>query len=104
VPWGHCPHKILPGPPVTPQTFSGLFLKVLHKPLRAPFVAKLAPPVAPQMKMSGSAPDLTSNQNVLIYITHIKKAIARLYFFILRSKTTEKLLQVRSFAEVRNFA
>jgi len=30
--------------------------------LTAPLVAKLAPPVAPQMKMSGSAPDY----NVLI--------------------------------------
>jgi len=101
---GALPSQNFAWPPSDPQTFSGLFLKVLHKPLRAPLVAKLAPPVAPQMKMSGSAPDLTSNQNVLIYITHIKKAITRLYFFILRSKTTEKLLQVRSFAEVRNFA
>jgi len=30
-----------------PQNFSGLFLKVLHRPLAAPLVAKLAPPVAP---------------------------------------------------------
>jgi len=48
--------------------------------------------------------NLTSNQNVLIYTTDIKKRIARLYFFILRSKTTEKQQQVRNFAEVRNFA
>ena len=41
---GHCPPKILPGPPVAPQNFSGLFLKVLHRPLTAPLVAKLAPP------------------------------------------------------------
>jgi len=34
---------------------------------------------------------LTSSQNVLIYTTRIKKVIARLYFFILRSKTTEKI-------------
>ena len=34
---GHCP----------PKKFSGLFLKVLHRPLTAPLVAKLAPPVAP---------------------------------------------------------
>jgi len=33
---------------------------------------------------------LTSSQNVLIYTTHIKKVIARLYFVLLRSKTTEK--------------
>jgi len=33
---------------------------------------------------------LTSSQNALIYTTHIKKVIARLYFFILRSKITEK--------------
>jgi len=33
---------------------------------------------------------LTSNQNVLIYTTHMKKLIARLYFFILRSKISEK--------------
>ena len=40
-----------------PQNFSGLFLKVLHRPLTAPLVAKLAPPVDPQMTMSGSAPE-----------------------------------------------
>jgi len=33
---------------------------------------------------------LTSNQNVLIYTTHIKKVIVKLYSFILRSKFTEK--------------
>ena len=32
---------------LAPQNFSGLFLKVLHRPLTAPLVAKLAPPVAP---------------------------------------------------------
>jgi len=47
---------------------------------------------------------LISNQNVFIYTTHIKKAIARLYFFILRNEITEKQQQVRNFAEVRNFA
>jgi len=46
----------MPGGPLPPKNFSGLFLKVLHRPLTAPLVAKLAPPVAPQMKMSGSAP------------------------------------------------
>ena len=49
----------MPGGPLTPtgpQNFSGLFLKVLHRPLTAPLVAKLAPPVAPQMKLSGSTP------------------------------------------------
>jgi len=30
-----------------PPNFSGLFLKVLHRPLTAPLVAKLTPPVAP---------------------------------------------------------
>ena len=40
---GHCPPKILPGP----QKFFRLFLKVLHRPLTAPLVAKLDPPVAP---------------------------------------------------------
>ena len=44
---GHCPPKILLGPPSGPQKFSGFFLKVLHRPLTAPLVAKLAPPVAP---------------------------------------------------------
>jgi len=43
---------------------------------------------------------LTSNQNVLMYTTHIRKLIARLYFFILRSRITEKQQQVRKFAEV----
>jgi len=52
---GHCPPKFCLDTPVTPQNFSGLFLKALHRPLTAPLVAKLAPPVAPQMKMSGSA-------------------------------------------------
>jgi len=33
---------------------------------------------------------VTSNQYVLIYTTHIKKLTVRLYFFMLRSKTTEK--------------
>jgi len=46
---------------------------------------------------------LTSKQKILIYKTHIKKVIAKL-FFILRSKITDKQLQVRNFAEVRNFA
>ena len=31
-------------------------IEVLHRPLAAPLVAKLAPPVPPQVKMSGSAP------------------------------------------------
>ena len=31
----------------SPQNFSDLFLKVLHRPLTAPLVAKLAPPVPP---------------------------------------------------------
>jgi len=44
------------------------------------------------------------DQNVLIHTTHIKRVIARLYFFILRSKITEKQYQVRNFAEVRNIA
>ena len=39
---------------------------------------------------------LTSKQNALIYTTHIKKVIARHYFFILRSKITEKQFKVRS--------
>jgi len=33
---------------------------------------------------------LTSNQQVLIYTTRIKKVIAKLYFFTLRSKITDK--------------
>jgi len=47
---------------------------------------------------------LTSNQNVLICATHIKKRIAKLYFFIVKSKMSEKQQQVRNFAEVRNIA
>ena len=57
--------QILPGPP---KNFSRLFLKVLHRPLTAPLVAKLAPPVAPQMKMSGSAPDSDYSKFCLIWI------------------------------------
>jgi len=33
---------------------------------------------------------LAANQNVLIYTTRMKKVVARPYFFILRSKITEK--------------
>jgi len=33
---------------------------------------------------------LTSNQNVLIYTAHIKKAIAKLYFLILRSENNNR--------------
>jgi len=40
---GHCPQNFA----WPPKTFSGLFLKVLHRPLTAPLVAKLAPLVAP---------------------------------------------------------
>jgi len=48
---------------------------------------------------------LKSNQKVLIYTTtHIKKVIAKLYSFTLRSKITDKQRKVRNFAEVRNFA
>ena len=54
MPGGPLPPKNFAWPP---KNFSGLFLKVLHRPLTAPLVAKLAPPVAPQMKMFGSAPD-----------------------------------------------
>ena len=36
--------------------FVKICIEVLHRPLTAPLVAKLAPPVTPQMKMSGSAP------------------------------------------------
>ena len=46
-------------PSVLPKIFrvtSYHCIEVLHRPLTAPLVAKLAPPVAPQMKMSGSAP------------------------------------------------
>ena len=41
------PKKFCLVPQWPPQNFSGLPLKVLHRPLTAPLVAKLAPPVAP---------------------------------------------------------
>jgi len=47
---------------------------------------------------------LISNHNVLIYTTHIKQVIAKLYSFALRKKIAEKQYQVRNFADVRNFA
>jgi len=50
------PQKFCLTPQWPPQNFSGLFLKVLHRPLTAPLVAKLAPPVVHQIKMSGSTP------------------------------------------------
>ena len=75
------PPKFCLAPQWPPKNFSGLFLKVLHRPLTAPLVAKLAPPVAPQMKMSGSAPaysyckqmcsDLTCNEQVKTSVCHI---------------------------------
>jgi len=49
--------------------------------------------LAPPFQISGDAPGygyLTSNQNVFICTTHIKKVIAKLYFFILRSKAADK--------------
>ena len=46
----HCPPKIF-------RVTSCHCIEVLHRPLSAPLVAKLAPPVPPQMEMSGSAPD-----------------------------------------------
>jgi len=33
---------------------------------------------------------VTANQKALIYTTHIKKVIAKLYSFTLRSKITDK--------------
>jgi len=62
---GNCPPKILPGPPVSPLNFSGLFLKVLHRPLTAPLVAKLAPPVAPPTENVWLRPCLKAR-----YFTH----------------------------------
>jgi len=47
---GLLPPKILPAPQWPPKIsslFVGLFLKVLHRSLTAPLVAKLAPPVTP---------------------------------------------------------
>jgi len=48
VPGGALSPKNFAWPPQwPPQNFSGLFLKVLHRPLAAPLVAKLASPVVP---------------------------------------------------------
>jgi len=44
---GHCPPKILPGPPKIFRVTSCHCIEVLHRPLASPLVAKLAPPVAP---------------------------------------------------------
>jgi len=48
---GHCPPKILPGSPSGPpkifRVTSCHRIEVLHRPLTAPLVSKLAPPVAP---------------------------------------------------------
>jgi len=46
---------------------------------------------------------MTSDQKVLIYTTHNKNAIAKLYSFALGSKMTDKQLYVRNFAKFRNF-
>jgi len=47
--------------------------------------------------------DLTSNQNVLIYTTYIKKVNARLYFCILRSKITEITITGQKFRRGQKF-
>jgi len=55
VPGGPLPPKILPGPPSGPPKFFAwrhatalkLFKAIRHRPLTAPLVAKLSPPVAP---------------------------------------------------------
>jgi len=51
VPGGPLPPKILPGPPSGPPKIfcvtSCHCIEVLHRPLTAPLIAKLAPPVAP---------------------------------------------------------
>jgi len=46
---------------------------------------------------------LISNQNVLISTTHIKKGIARLYFFVLRRKLTEKQYAGQKFCRGQKF-
>ena len=51
------PSKIFAWPPQIFRVTSCHCIEDLHRPLTAPLVAKLAPPVAPQMKMSGSPPD-----------------------------------------------
>jgi len=71
--------KFCLAPQWPPQKFSGIFLKVLHRPLTAPLVAKLAPPVAPQMKMSGSAPVkeyLKSSLKFLRCFAYISKSLS----------------------------
>ena len=65
---GHCPPKFCLDTPVTPQNFSGLFLKALHRPLTAPLVAKLAPPVAPP-KWRCLAPPLLRVKECIRYLS-----------------------------------
>jgi len=48
--------------------------------------------------------NLISNQKVLIYTTHIKKVMAKLYSFPPNSKTTDKQYKFWNFAKVRNSA
>ena len=57
--WGLCPPIILPGPP----NFSGLFLKVLHRPLTPPWLQNWPLQRPPQMKRSGSAP----GHNIMVW-------------------------------------
>jgi len=47
VPGGPLPLQILPGPPKIFRVMSCHYIEVLHRPLTAPLVANLAPPVAP---------------------------------------------------------
>jgi len=53
---GHCPPKILPGPPSGPPKFFRSLSESPTQTIDSSLAAKLAPPVAPQIKMSGSAP------------------------------------------------
>jgi len=81
VPGGPLPPQNFAWPP---QNFSGLFLKVLHRPLAAPLVAKLAPPVAPP------------NENVclrpcLLMLLHNGRLSAQTLIVTLRATTVDRL-------------
>jgi len=83
------PQKFCLAPPVALQNFSGLILKVLHRPLTAPLVAKLAPPVAPPKKNVWLRPCLGQSLPCLKQNAVLK--------FVSLSTARKKAISLRSF-------
>ena len=74
---GHCPPKILPGPPKIFHVTSCHCIEVLHRPLTAPLVAKLAPPVAPPNENVWLRPCTCGKQGCQIVLTRSSQTLFR---------------------------